>query len=165
MKNIILFCIIFSSVTWAEVTRPFRSDLCTGYPEGTRKEPLLWASCCKMHDLYFWAGGTRIQRKNADQDLYSCVQAKAGEFQARLIYLGVTAGSFSPWKLEGKQWGNAWGDKVRDAHLSDEEISQLETNLIQESDLSIQVITDFINDLRANPVADREQLDFDLPVD
>ena len=128
----------------------FTTDMCTGYGEGTREEPLLWAECCKTHDLYFWAGGTRYHRKLADKALKACVKEKGGGIHAKLIYLGVRIGGFSPIKIKGKQWGNAWGRKVRKTLLSGEEIQSLELSLRQNSELGTEIIDSFIEDLKQN---------------
>jgi hypothetical protein len=115
-------------------------------------QPRLWAECCKIHDLYFWAGGKRDHRQQADKDLRSCVEEKGGGLHANLIYLGVTIGGVSPWKIHGKQWGNAWGNKVRKSKLAEDEIDLLETDLNKNSDLSLQEINDFIADLRGKNI-------------
>jgi hypothetical protein len=154
MKLILLFLALTLNQAMAqEVVRPYETDLCTGYAEGTRDEPMLWADCCKTHDLYLWAGGDRSQRNQADKNLRSCVKEKGGGIHATLIYMGVTVGGLSPWKIKGKQWGNAWGNKVRRTNLTEEEIILLETNLRENSDLTQEAIHAFIEDLKSkNPV-------------
>ena len=126
------------------LNRPFKTDLCTGYREGPRDQPLLWADCCETHDLAMWAGGTSRSRDAADDALFSCVRDRSGSvYEARLMWLGVRIGKLSPIKIPGQQWGNAWSDRVRKSRLSIEEIETLEQSLINESDLSMTAIDQF----------------------
>lgn len=130
--------------------KPFETDLCTGYKEGTSKIPLLWADCCKEHDLYLWAGGKRKQRRQADRRLRQCVRDKGAPIHGITMWLGVRLGTLSPIKIKGHQWGNAWGSKVRREKLTPEEIESLHASLIQHSDLSPEQINDFILSLEAS---------------
>ena len=72
--------------------KPFLTDYCTAYSEGTREHPDLWKHCCIEHDLYFWAGGSRDERKQTDLRLKHCVEATGEVEIARLIYLAVSIG-------------------------------------------------------------------------
>jgi hypothetical protein len=130
--------------------KPFETDFCTGYKEGTSKVPLLWADCCKEHDLYLWAGGTRKQRRQADRRLRKCVRDKGAPIHGIIMWLGVRIGKLSPIKIKGHQWGNAWGHKVRREKLSKDEIKALQQSLTQHSDLSPEQIIDFIQELEAS---------------
>jgi hypothetical protein len=106
--------------------KTFQYDGCTLFPEGTRAQPQLWSECCREHDLYYWAGGSRSKRRAADRALRDCVSAKGAPGVARLMYLGVIAGSRSPVKVPGQNWGNAWGRSTRYAPLSRSQIHQLD---------------------------------------
>lgn len=88
--------------------RPFVTDGCTLFPEGTRREPQLWEICCYEHDLRFWAGGSKQNRNRADTRLRECVKDMGAELTADLMYIGVRLGRLSPVKLPAKTWGNAW---------------------------------------------------------
>ena len=129
------------------VVRPFQTDLCTGYVEGPRREPNLWAECCKKHDLHLWAGGASAARKKADRELFSCVKATGASAHAYLMLIGVKLGKLSPIKLPGKQWGNAWGDRVSRKRLTLEQIELLRDSLISQSDLTYEEIYPFIDHL------------------
>ncbi|MBT3585080.1 MAG: hypothetical protein HN509_09240 [Halobacteriovoraceae bacterium] len=94
------------------VLSTFSSDLCTGYPEGTKKEPMLWAHCCIKHDLAYWVAGTRKVRKEVDKRLKSCVTEVAGKARGRLMYTGIRLGHLSPIK-HPSHWGHAWPKKHR----------------------------------------------------
>lgn len=107
----------------------FETDYCTNYPEGTPSKPTLWKHCCLVHDLYFWAGGTKEDRDAADLELRSCVEATGETKQAALIYYGVRMGSYSPIKYPKRQWGNGWSGRAKNAPLTRDEITQIEDEL------------------------------------
>lgn len=137
----------YSVHCFAQVIRAFEFDGCTLYKEGTQDYPKLWEHCCFQHDLRFWAGGTKSQRIEADKSLKSCVAKTGASTHSFLIYMGVTLGSLSPYKLKGRQWGNAWSDKVRDQELNSDEINQLKQSLIEQQLLSDFQIKEFIKSL------------------
>lgn len=125
----------------SKVINPFTTDLCTFYKEGS------WSHCCLKHDLYFWAGGTKDERKDVDLELKECVKQAGGKVNADIIYLGVKLGSLSPLKIKGKQWGNAWSRKVRNTPLNSQDILQLEESLIENSEIDVHEIDLFIDQL------------------
>jgi hypothetical protein len=94
----------------SERLKPFHTNGCTGFFNGSPSNPVLWRHCCAIHDLYFWAGGLRKFRKAADERLRDCVRSTGAEGTARLMYWGVRVGSWSPFKLSGERWGNGWLD-------------------------------------------------------
>lgn len=53
-----------------EIPNDFVYDGCSMFPDGN-----YW-DCCKTHDDSYFFGGTWQQRLQADNELYSCVQAK-----------------------------------------------------------------------------------------
>lgn len=124
MRIFILSLSLIASVAWAKKDadlKPFLTDGCTSYAEGTRAQPDLWKHCCVEHDLFFWAGGSHAERKETDLRLKSCVE-KTGELtHARLIYLGVTIGDTSPIHFKGKQWGHAFEGRERYLSLNERE--------------------------------------------
>jgi hypothetical protein len=130
-----------------EPPRPFVTDGCTDFVNGTSEKPELWLHCCVAHDLYFWAGGTRAARDQADLDLRDCVRATGAKTAAELMYLGVRLGSHSPSKHKGMQWGNAWPDRPAYRRLTPEEIELIESELPR-YDLPDMLRTKLIQDLR-----------------
>lgn len=101
--------LIFSSAL-ASSLKPFHSNLCTGFPPGTKTNPNQWRHCCIEHDLDFWAGGCKHHRISADKRLRSCVEQTGAREIAFLMYLGVRIGSYSPFKIKEERWGNGWLD-------------------------------------------------------
>lgn len=128
---------------------PFRTDYCTNYPEGTKENPELWKHCCLIHDMYFWAGGSRSDRDKADFELKSCIEDAGAYRQARLMYLAVRAGSYSPYKYPGRKWNNGWRDRSSSS-LSQEDIDKIENELIHGYDfITFDLKRNFINSLRS----------------
>ena len=89
---------------------PFSSNGCTGFREAK------FFSCCYAHDLAYWAGGTRSERRAEDRALRRCLIDIGGtslydEIIADIGYLLVRM-----WTLPGillgplfdDGWGRAW---------------------------------------------------------
>ena len=112
-----------------ERLEPFLTDYCTGYPEGTLERPGIWKHCCLEHDLYFWAGGDHNDRRTSDVILRECVAETGEEFQAKLIYWAVTAGSYSPVKFSNKKWNYGWGEGRGLRKLSSQDIEKIENEI------------------------------------
>lgn len=120
---IFLAMIVCSFISHAQdqSLKPFLTDYCTAYSEGTREKPDLWKHCCVEHDLYFWAGGSHDDRKETDLRLKSCVEATGEVAIARLIYLAVTIGGNSPIRFKTKEWGHSWEKRERYLSLTESE--------------------------------------------
>jgi hypothetical protein len=88
--------------------RDFTSDGCSLFPDGSVKDRALWCDCCLAHDITYWRGGTREDRKRADEVLRDCVLARTGsKALANLMYDGVRVGgdpAFPAWY----RWGYGW---------------------------------------------------------
>lgn len=81
---------------------PFSSNGCSGFREAT------FFSCCFVHDLDYWAGGTWSDRSKADRALWNCVFTISGERAvADIGYLLVTLGAI-PGRFIKDGWGRAW---------------------------------------------------------
>ncbi|MFT5506115.1 MAG: hypothetical protein ACI845_002414 [Gammaproteobacteria bacterium] len=77
----------------ADELKPFTSDGCSAFPDGTLKYTKLWLQCCTAHDYAYWKGGTHDERKNADIDFKNCVSAVGKKEIAILMLAGVRVGS------------------------------------------------------------------------
>jgi protein tyrosine phosphatase (PTP) superfamily phosphohydrolase (DUF442 family) len=88
--------------------RPFTSDGCSLFPDGTIKDRTKWCDCCLSHDIAYWQGGTAAERKKADEALRECVLDRTNDKAlAESMYLGVRAGghpAFPAWY----RWGYGW---------------------------------------------------------
>lgn len=98
---------ILASNATATDLKPFTSDGCSRFPDGTPTQQELWLSCCTQHDVAYWQGGTAEQRYAADQELERCVTA-VGEPEIALVMLaGVRVGG-TPYLPTKFRWGYGW---------------------------------------------------------
>lgn len=104
--------------------KPFTTDGCSSFPDGTRAQQSLWINCCIRHDYAYWKGGTQAQRLAADKALQSCV-AQVGEPEiAALMLAGVRVGG-SPYWPTSFRWGYGWPYPRGYQSLSQEEEVQV----------------------------------------
>ncbi|BBB30359.1 hypothetical protein [Neptunomonas japonica] len=104
---IVCFLLLVSAVASAENIKPFTSDGCSAFPDGTFAQNELWLSCCTAHDYSYWQGGSYDERRIADQQLQQCV-AKVGKPKiANLMLAGVRVGG-SPYFPASFRWGYGW---------------------------------------------------------
>jgi hypothetical protein len=108
---------------------PFQTDYCTGIPEGVPYNRTAWKNCCLMHDMFFWAGGEKSDRDEADLGLKRCVEDKGYPKIAWVIYQAVRLGSYSPIKFEDKKWNFGWPGRPEHQKLSSEDIDQIEKEI------------------------------------
>nr|WP_237057534.1 FAD-binding oxidoreductase [Microbulbifer sediminum] len=121
--------VITTTPVWAATEiKPFTSDDCSLFPDGTYEADTLWLDCCRAHDLAYWQGGTYRQRLEADRELEACV-ADAGEPGiGRLMLAGVRVGG-SPFLPTSFRWGYGWPYQRGYGPLSDEERSAVRAAL------------------------------------
>lgn len=102
------------------------SDGCSGgmsafyaaLPQSVRDrygEMLPWRECCVVHDRAYYYGGTREEKRTADQALKDCVAATlgdsiAGELLASSMEWAVTIGG-QPFFATSYRWG--YGEDFR----------------------------------------------------
>ena len=118
---VILFVtILMTACSDEDSLKPFTTDGCSAFPDGTLEHRELWLVCCTAHDLAYWQGGTSAERQQADQALHSCV-ARSGESEiAALMLAGVRAGG-SPYFPTQFRWGYGWPYPRGYKALSDKE--------------------------------------------
>ena len=122
------FLIAFSLQLSADELKPFTTDGCSSFPDGTLKQKSLWINCCIRHDLAYWKGGTYQQRLEADLSLEQCV-SKVGEPEvAKLMLAGVRVGG-SPYWPTSYRWGYGWSYPRGYDALTDGEKAQVKTQL------------------------------------
>jgi hypothetical protein len=126
--KILSLCLIVFTIGVGNVTagdlRPFTTDGCSVFPEGTPEQQSLWAECCISHDLAYWKGGTYDERLIADKDLEACV-AKLGEPEiAKLMLAGVRVGG-SPYFPTSYRWGYGWPYQRGYQALNENELTQV----------------------------------------
>mgnify|MGYP001627750075 CR=1 FL=1 len=123
-KGFVFLLFLLSSVSASEI-RPFESDGCSSFPDGTLWQNELWLACCTAHDYAYWQGGTFEQRLQADQELEACVSAVGEPEIARLMLAGVRVGG-TPYLPTLFRWGYGWPYPRGYKALSDEERQQIE---------------------------------------
>lgn len=67
----------------------FKSDGCSMFPDGNYRQ------CCVEHDRKYFQGGSRLERRRADNKLFSCVASQKkfyNKLVAPLMWLGVRVG-------------------------------------------------------------------------
>ena len=105
--------------------KPFESDGCSAFPDGTLEQQELWLGCCKAHDYAYWKGGSYEERVRADEALKDCV-AQVGEPEiAELMLVGVRVGG-TPYLPTKFRWGYGWPFFRGYKQLSEEERKQIE---------------------------------------
>jgi hypothetical protein len=62
----LLFAFVLSSRSSSGGIKPFTTDGCGMFPEGTAKQKDLWLACGINHDLDYWKGGNSEERLRAD---------------------------------------------------------------------------------------------------
>ncbi|RTE86968.1 FAD-binding oxidoreductase [Aliidiomarina sp. B3213] len=120
---IILFSLCSFS-TWAAEIRPFTSDGCSAFPDGTFEQNELWLSCCRGHDYTYWKGGTYDQRVAADEELESCV-AQVGEPEIAALMLGGVRVGGTPYLPTRFRWGYGWPYPRGYKALTEDELAQI----------------------------------------
>lgn len=81
--------------------RVFVTDGCSGIPDGDK------VSCCVAHDVPYWCGGSRDQRRHADHCLARCIAERGQHVLGWVLGTGVrlTAHPRVPF---GWRWGYGW---------------------------------------------------------
>jgi hypothetical protein len=152
MNFIILPLLFFIQFTLAQTSQvaPFETDYCTNYPEGTKEKPDQWKHCCLVHDMYFWAGGNKQNRYDADLELKSCIEATGAIHQSKIMYYAVRIGSYSPIKYSKKKWNHGWTQRGSFQTLSVEDIRSIEKELLSGYDyINTQMKQHFIQKLKS----------------
>jgi len=115
--------------TFAAELHDFTSDSCSLFPDGNVKDRARWCDCCLAHDITYWQGGTKKDRKRADEVLRKCVLERTGSrVLADMMYDGVRAGghpAFPTWY----RWGYGWKYGKAYAPLTEQEKRQVRNKL------------------------------------
>jgi len=106
--GLLLIFVLGLGAPTATQLKAFTTDGCSLFPDGNLKNKDAWCDCCIAHDLAYWQGGTKAQKKQADQALKHCVLEKTGnKLLADAMYQGVKLGGhpiFPNWY----RWGYGW---------------------------------------------------------
>ena len=126
VKSLLLVALLSVALSsYAEEIKPFTSDGCSAFPDGTLQQQELWLDCCTQHDLAYWQGGIYEQRQVADQALKSCVAQVGEPYIAQLMLIGVRVGGSPYWPTQFR-WGYGWSYPRGYKALSDVELEQVD---------------------------------------
>lgn len=91
----------------ANQLKPFTTDGCSLWIDGTPQNANLWRHCCVAHDFSYWLGGSKTERKQADEEMLACVKQAQEPLVAEHMYLNVRWGG-SPYWMNHYRWGYGW---------------------------------------------------------
>ena len=106
-RHLICILILLPSLAIGSELKPFTTDGCSSFPDGTIEQQSLWVNCCIRHDLAYWKGGTYDERLEADEGLESCVATIGEPKIASIMLAGVRVGG-SPFFPTHYRWGYGW---------------------------------------------------------
>jgi hypothetical protein len=124
MKILIFLSIFISFASIANTIEPFDTDGCTLVPDGTFTNPTKWNKCCLEHDISYWKGGTRKERKETDKKFRACLKDFGTNSVAFIYYYGVRVGGH-PYSRQWFSWGYGWEDYRGYRELNEEERAQV----------------------------------------
>lgn len=124
IRLIIIGILLASAYVQADTLKPFTSDGCSAFPDGTIEHKKLWLDCCHQHDFDYWQGGTYQQRLASDQQLKHCVSEVGEATIAALMLAGVRVGG-TPYLPTSFRWGYGWSYPRLYGALSIEELAQV----------------------------------------
>lgn len=131
MKKYLVFLLLIScSNLAAHRLKPFTSDGCSSFPDGTFTKRNLWLNCCIAHDKAYWLGGNYEQRKHADNQLKVCVKESGQDEIAALMRAGVRVGG-SPFWPTSYRWGYGWEPNKGYFELTANDINLAEQLLLE----------------------------------
>ena len=122
-----------------QTLKPFTSDGCSSFPDGTIKQSDLWLACCTAHDRTYWQGGTYDDRLASDKELRMCVSEVGQPEIAALMLAGVRVGGSPLWPTTFR-WGYGWPYPRWYGKLTDEELAQVELREAEIEEPSIELL-------------------------
>lgn len=97
----------YSLLPLEEQIKPFRSDGCSVWPEGSKTNKTSWLKCCIVHDIAYWKGGTELEKEKSDHQLKECVEKNSSGVIGGLMEFGAGIGGAPKYKTPFK-WGFGW---------------------------------------------------------
>ena len=116
--------LLMSTTAQSDTLKPFTSDGCSMFPDGTFEQKTLWLKCCKQHDFDYWQGGTSDQRLASDKRLKQCVASVGEPNIAALMLTGVRVGGH-PNLPTSFRWGYGWSYPREYGELTEKEKQQV----------------------------------------
>lgn len=119
----------------SKTIKPFASDGCSSFPDGTFEQSELWLQCCVTHDLAYWKGGTYDDRVKADQELKMCVEEVGEPEIAVLMLAGVRVGGSPLWPTKFR-WGYGWSYPKWYGKLTADQLAQIRKQEVEAPDVT-----------------------------
>lgn len=123
---IAMMSLVNINTSHADTLKPFTTDGCSAFPNGTFEQSELWLTCCIQHDYDYWQGGTYQQRLLSDKALNRCVASVGQPEIAALMMAGVRVGG-TPYLPTKFRWGYGWSYPRLYGPLSTAELEQVKT--------------------------------------
>lgn len=127
----LFLCFSMTPLSLADDLKPFTSDGCSLFPDGSLSENTLWLNCCGDHDLTYWQGGTYDERLKADLALEQCVARVGKPYLGKLMLAGVRIGG-SPYLPSGFRWGYGWRYPRTYAPLTQSELVAVRNQILRQ---------------------------------
>lgn len=122
--TLIAICLVNAGGVYADSLKPFTSDGCSAFPDGTLQQSELWLKCCTAHDYAYWKGGSYQERVSADKALNHCVSEVGEQEVALLMLAGVRVGG-TPFLPTTFRWGYGWPYPRNYRALNENELEQV----------------------------------------
>jgi hypothetical protein len=103
----------------SQYMRPFSTDGCTMYGEGTCEKPYAWTHCCVEHDFKYWHGGSAEEKTAADQELSNCVSKSGFSDHAFMMLMGINL-----FASHTDRWGSGWHQNPGYRKLTNDEVEE-----------------------------------------
>ena len=119
---VVSICFLAACSAVQDDLRPFTSDGCSYFPQGTKDQRVAWAHCCLYHDIAYWRGGSYRERLAADLALQKCVTRVGAPRLAWLMMNGVRTGG-TPYVSTPFRWGYGWSTMRGYRKLTEDELT------------------------------------------
>ena len=130
---------LMPAVATAGDLRPFTTDGCSSFPDGTSEHQSLWSACCVHHDVAYWKGGTYDERLAADEALAECVATIGKPKTAKLMLAGVRMGG-TPYLPTSYRWGYGWPFPRGYKALTEKEQTEAESQLDSQQEMLATIL-------------------------
>lgn len=110
-----------------KILRPFTSDGCSVSPDGipATEKNQLWVECCVAHDTAYWLGGTKKEKKIADENLGKCIKQKGYSIVGSLFKNTVDKTGSAKTSLTFR-WGYGWNYNRPYTEITTQEEAQVQ---------------------------------------
>ena len=121
-----LIALILSGCASRPGLRPFTTDGCSLFSNGTSKDKTLWLHCCEAHDHEYWLGGTKEERRQADLRLRDCVSVLGHPKTGAWMRWGARVGG-APYLPTPFRWGYGWPYPRGYKSPTEDEVKRMDT--------------------------------------